>query len=135
MNDLNKVVLIGRVTQDINERSFGYVGNGAARLNISIAVNRSRKNGSEWVNEVSYFPVTIWGKVAENIKPYIVKGKQICVDGYLKQDRWEKDGQKRNSISVVAENVQLLGGNDRKEGVQAQSNGNYDDFPEDVPFE
>lgn len=134
MNDLNKVVLIGRLTQDLNERSFGYVGNGSARLNISIAVNRSRKSGDEWVNEVSYFPVTIWGKPAENLKQFLVKGKQICVEGYLKQDRWEKDGQKHSAISVVAERVQLLGGNDRKEGAQAAQNNSFDDFPEDVPF-
>ena len=76
-----------------NEKDFGYVGNGQARANVSIAVNRSRKNGEQWIDEANFFDVTIWGKTAENLKPYLQKGKQIAVDGYLKQDRWEKDGK------------------------------------------
>ena len=114
MTDLNHVVIIGRLTRDLgtDERSFGYVANGQARANVSIAVNRSKKSGEEWVDEVSYFDVTIWGKTAENLKPYLTKGKQIAVDGYLKQDRWEKDGQIMSRVSIVANNVQLLGGND-----------------------
>ena len=112
MTDLNHVVLIGRLTQDLgsDERSFGYVGNGQARANISIVVNRSRKQGDQRIEEANYFNITIWGKTAENLKPYLTKGKQICVEGYLKQDRWEKDGQKQSRVSIVADNVQLLGG-------------------------
>ena len=65
-NDVNSVILIGRLTQDLgsDERSFGYVGNGQARANVSIAVNRSRKDGDQWVEDVNYFYVTIWGKTA-----------------------------------------------------------------------
>ena len=162
MTDLNHVVLIGRLTQDLgsDERNFGYVGNGQARANVSIAVNRSRKNGDQWVDEVNYFNVTIWGKTAENLKPYLTKGKQICVEGHLKQDRWEKDGQKQSRVTIVADNVQLLGGrgdNNSQSAVGApkfqainnnanQNTGfsnNYQsepygdtgsDFPEDIPF-
>ncbi len=152
MTDVNHVILIGRITRDLgtDERSFGYTGNGQARANVSIAVNRSRKNGEEWIEEVSYFDVTIWGKTAENLKPYLNKGKQIAVDGYLKQDRWEKDGQKFSRVTVVANNVQLLGGKDGEgSGTQTykpengngtasanntQSFENTDDFPEDIPF-
>lgn len=122
MTDTNTVVLVGRLTKDLgsDERSFGYLPSGQARANISIAVNRSRKNGDQWVDEVNYFDVTIWGKTAENLKPYLLKGKQICVEGYLKQDRWEKDGQKQSRVTVVANNVQLLGG--KSEG-SSQSTG------------
>jgi single-strand DNA-binding protein len=110
MTDLNHVVLIGRLTRDLgsDERSFGYVGNGMAKANVSIAVNRSRKQADgSWVDEVSYFDITIWGKTAENLKPYLTKGKMIAVDGHLKQDRWDKDGQKFSKVSIVADNVQL----------------------------
>ena len=163
MTDLNHVVLIGRLTQDLgsDERSFGYVGNGQARANVSIAVNRSKKNGDQWVEEVNYFNITIWGKTAENLKPYLTKGKQICVEGHLKQDRWEKDGQKQSRVTIVADNVQLLGGRgDNSQGAsqmaggaprfqpannvnQGGYNGGYQsepygdtgsDFPEDIPF-
>ena len=112
MTDLNHIVLIGRLTKDCgaDERSFSFVGNGNAKAVISLAVNRSVKKGDNWEDEVSYFDVTIWGKMAENLKPKLVKGKQICVEGYLKQDRWEKDGQKKSRININAEKVQLLGG-------------------------
>ena len=159
MTDLNHVVLIGRLTKDLgtDERSFGYVANGQARANVSIAVNRSRKNGDQWTDEVNYFDITIWGKTAENLKPYLLKGKQIAVDGYLKQDRWEKDGQKMSKVTIVANNVQLLGGKGDGGPVSSgapkfQPNGNSasqgfggdyqsdsfggtgSDFPEDIPF-
>lgn len=122
MTDLNRITIIGRLTQDLgsDERSFGYVGNGQARANISIAVNRSKKKGDEWIDEVSYFNVTIWGKTAENLKPYLTKGKQICVEGYLKQDRFEKDGKKESRISIVSDNVWLLGG--KSEGAGSANN-------------
>lgn len=163
MTDLNHVSLIGRLTKDLNtsdERSFGYVGNGQARANVSIAVNRSRKNGDQWVDEANFFDVVIWGKTAENLKPYLTKGKQIAVDGYLKQDRWEKDGKTFSRVSVVANNVQLVGGksdggsmttggaprfqprNDvppvQNQGVPEYGNDSYgdpsSDFPDDIPF-
>lgn len=157
MTDLNHVVLIGRLTQDLgnDERSFGYLPNGQARANVSIAVNRSKKQGDEWINEVFYFEVAIFGKTAENLKPYLLKGKQICVDGHLKQDRWkDQQGNNRSKISIVAENVQLLGG--KSEDTTQNAGGNYqqqsftpkantqyqtppaapsdEEFPEDIPF-
>ena len=145
--DINHVMIIGRLTRDLgsDERSFGYVGNGMARANVSIAVNRSRKQADgSWGDEVSYFDITIWGKTAENLKPYLTKGKQICVEGHLKQDRWEKDGQKFSKVSIIADNVQLLGG--KSDGGQssgaptfkpAENNsysGEEGDFPEDISF-
>ena len=157
MTDLNHVVLIGHLTKDLgtDERSFGYVANGQARANVSIAVNRSKKTGDQWGDEVNYFDVTIWGKTAENLKPYLTKGKQIAIDGYLKQDRWEKDGQKMSKVTVVANNVQLLGGKGdaapgqtvpgapkfqpnnepAQGGYSSESYGDTgSDFPEDIPF-
>ncbi len=123
MTDINHVVIVGRLTRDLgtDERSFAYLPSGQARANVSIAVNRSRKQGDQWVDEANFFDVTIWGKTAENLKPYLTKGKQIAVDGYLKQDRWEKDGQKQSRVSIVANNVQLLGG--RSDG--GQQSGGY----------
>ena len=145
MTDLNHVVLIGRLTRDLgaDERSFGYIGNGTARANVSIAVNRSKKTDNGYTDEPHYFDVTIWGKQAENLKPYLLKGKQIHVEGHLQQERWEKDGQKHSRVAIVADNVQLLGG--KSEGGAApqsapapQNDGGYEpqsgDFPEDIPF-
>ena len=137
MADVNKVILIGRTTHEIDERSFGYTTGGTARLNISIAVNRREKRNGEWADRVSYFDVTIWGKTAENIKQYLTKGKQIAVEGYLDQQRWEKDGQKYSKVCIIADNVQLLGGKNEGAPQQAQGYndaGRGDDFHEDIPF-
>lgn len=141
MQDLNHWIGIGRLTRDLgaNEKDFGYVGNGQARANISIAVNHSKKQGEEWVTEADFFDVTIWGKQAESLKPYLKKGTQICVDGHLKQDKWQKDGQNFSKVSIVADNVQLLGGG-KKDGSTTSSSPKQqgfdpaDGFPEDVPF-
>ena len=143
MTDLNHVIEIGRLTRDISERDFTYTTAGKARLTLSIAVNRSEKRNGAWQDKVSYFDVTVWGKTAENIRPYLHKGKQIAVDGYLDQQRWEKDGVKYSKVVIIADNVQLLGGNEngQQSAPQAQqpagdyqSAGSGDDFPEDIPF-
>ena len=139
MADVNSVILIGRTTHEIDERSFGYTTGGTARLNISIAVNRREKRNGEWTDRVSYFDVTVWGKTAENIKPYLNKGKQIAVDGHLDQQRWEKDGQKFSRVVIIADQVQLLGGKDAGAPAPQQSSPQQqtfdgDDFPEDIPF-
>ena len=132
MTDLNKVILIGRVTKDCgaDERSFSYVGNGIAKAVVSLAVNRSVKKNDKWEDEVSYFDVTIWGKAAESLKDKLVKGKQIAVTGYLKQDRWEKYGKKQSKLNIIAESVQLFGGGKSEN----TSDGTTEEFPEDCPF-
>ncbi len=141
MTDLNHVIEIGRLTRDISGSDFGYTTGGTARLNLSIAVNRSEKRNGQWTDKASFFDVTVWGKTAENIKSYLYKGKQIAVDGYLDQQRWEKDGQKYSKVCIIANAVQLLGGNEN--GTQGrtpqqaqgyQDAGAGDEFPEDVPF-
>ena len=140
MTDLNHVIEIGRLTRDISERDFGYTTGGTARLNLSIAVNRSEKRNGQWTDKANFFDVTVWGKTAENIKAYLHKGKQIAIDGYLDQQRWEKDGVKYSKVVIIADNVQLLGGNEQSAPQSQQPAGDYqsagsgDDFPEDIPF-
>ena len=135
MTDLNRISVIGRTTREIGEKDYGYTPNGKAKLNLSIAVN----DGYGENKSVSYFDVIYWGKPAEAIKPYITKGKQLAIDGRLKQDRWEKDGNKYSRVYIIADSIKLLGGN--SDGGQqsapaqtapAQDNGG--DFPEDIPF-
>jgi len=111
MTDINHVVLVGRLTKDCgsDQNSFGYLQSGTCYARIAIAVNRSRKSeNGEWIEEANFFNVTIWGKLAETLKPRLLKGIQIAVDGYLKQDRWQKDGQNFSTVSIVANSVQIL---------------------------
>lgn len=121
MADYNHVGLIGRLTKDAELK---YTGGGFPVANFSIAVNRRRKNGDQWVDEVSFFEINLFGKSAENLAQYLVKGKQLAVDGELRQDRWEKDGQNRSRVYVVANNIQFLGSPAASQGqsYSAQSN-------------
>ncbi|GHV27717.1 single-stranded DNA-binding protein [Spirochaetia bacterium] len=105
--DINHVVLVGRLTRDAELK---YTANGQAVCKFSIAVNRNKKSGDQWVDEASFFDITLWGRQGEAINQYLVKGKQVGVDGELRQDRWEQDGQKRSKVEIVANNLQLLGG-------------------------
>src|SRR5574344_53892 len=141
MTDINKTILIGRLTRDAEIK---YTTSGTAIATCSIAVNASRKDQSgNWVDEANFFDVTLFGKAAENLKAYLTKGKQIAVEGHLKQDRWEKDGQKFSKIVIIADNVELGGGREgngqsapqaQQPAGDYQSAGSGDDFPEDLPF-
>lgn len=106
MTDLNHVVVIGRLTRDAELVNVGQT----VKADVSIATNRSKKQGDQWVVETSFFDFTLWGKTAENLRQYLTKGKQVAVEGHLRQERWEKDGQKFSKVSIIADNVQLLGG-------------------------
>lgn len=159
-NDLNKVILIGRLTRDAELK---YNTKGTAIAAVSLANNRSVKRNDNWETEVSYFDADIFGKTAENLKPYLTKGKMICITAHMKQDRWEKDGQKFSRVKLKAEEVQLLGGNSSENpnssngGTQPQFSAmpqnqvtppqtapatpapdpslfSNDDFPEDISF-
>ena len=113
--DLNQVSLIGRLTRDGELR---YTASGTALSNFAIAVNRRIKKGEQWTDEASFIDLTLWGKQAEGLNKYLIKGGQVAISGYLKQERWEKDGQKYSKISVHVEDIQLLGG--KREGGQAE---------------
>jgi single-strand DNA-binding protein len=119
MTDINRVVLVGRLTRDAEMK---FTPGGQAVSKLSIAVNRNRKVGDQWEEAASFFDATLWGRSAESLNQYLVKGKQIAIDGELKQDRWEQDGQKRSKIEIVVTNIQLLGGG---QGQGGQNGGSY----------
>lgn len=152
-NDVNETIIIGRLTRDCGsgEHDFSRTNGGTAIATVSLAVNRSVKRNEEWQSEVSYFDVKIWGKTAENLKPFLTKGKQIAVSGFLKQDRWkDNEGNSKSKVYIIAEKVQLLGGNGNKEdssgnkgGYEPETNSvnessnaevSEEGFPEDIPF-
>jgi single-strand DNA-binding protein len=103
------VALIGRLTRDAELK---YTSGGTAVCKFSVAVNRKKKDGDNWVDEASFFDVVLWGRQGEALNQYLVKGKQIGVNGELRQERWQDrdSGQGRSRIEIVADNIQLLGG-------------------------
>jgi len=129
MADINHVVLVGRLTRDSELR---YTQNGTPIVKFSMAVNRRKKTGEEWVEEVSFFDVVFWGKMGESINQYLVKGKQVAVTGELRQNRWEQDGQPRSKVEIIANNLQLLGSS---QGVGKKSDYQAgDSYGDDSPY-
>lgn len=129
MTDINSVVIVGNLTRDIEVR---YSNAGVAVGRMSIAVNRTWKNGEQWVDDVSYFDVVLFGKLAENRRQYLTRGQKVAVQGSLVQSRWEKDGQKNSRVEIRADNVQLVGnknnGGNNSSGYQnnrPQNNAGY----------
>ena len=124
--DINRVIEIGRLTRDAE---VSYTPGRMAIAKFSIAVNRRVKNGDGWADETNYFDVQVFGKTAENLKPFLTKGKQVGIDGYLKQDRWDKDGQKFSKLTINANDIQLLTPKDKNQASGSDSgyDNSYDD--------
>ena len=122
MADINHVVLVGRLTRDAELK---YTAGGQAVCKFSVAVNRRRKNGEQWEDEPNYFDVVLWGRQGEALNQYLLKGKSVGVDGELRQDRWQQDGQNRSKVEIVANNIMLLGGNPAGQSGGSQGAGTY----------
>lgn len=131
MTDLNSVFITGNMVHDIGEKDIVKVGE-TTKLTITIANNKSVKTNGEWKNKASFYDVILWGKLAGNLKPYLVKGKGLAIVGTLDQDRWEKDGQAKSKIYITADSIKLLGG---KADSENHAQGNNDlGFKEDIPY-
>jgi len=111
MASYNRVVLLGNLTRDIELRYTP-----ASKMAVcqnAIAVNDRRKNAAgEWVDDTTFVDVTFFGRMAEVVSQYLGKGSPIFVEGRLKLDTWEKEGQKRSKLYVIVERMQLLGKSD-----------------------
>lgn len=141
--DINHVVLVGRLTRDAELR---YTNSGSAVANISLAINTRRRRDDQWVDEAHFFDAVVWGKTAESLSSYLTKGKQIGLEGELRQNRWEQDGQRRSKVEIFTRNIQLLGsrGGDDTAGPSPPSEdfaapaesaeGNPGNFEDDIPF-
>ena len=108
MPNLNRVILVGNLTKDPEVR---YTPSGAAVGDLRLAINRRYKTADgENKDEICFVGVTAWGRQAETCGEYLRKGSPVLVEGRLKYDEWEKEGQKHNRLTVVAERVQFLTG-------------------------
>ena len=106
MASFNRVILVGNLTRDPELR---YIPSGTAVSDIGLAVNDRVKRGDQWVDEATFVDVTLWGRTAEIANEYLSKGSPVLIEGRLKLDRWEKDGQKHSKLKVVGERMQMLG--------------------------
>jgi single-strand DNA-binding protein len=150
MASFNKVILLGNLTRDPELR---YTPQGSAVCEFALALNYvyTNKQTGQKVEEVSFIDIVAWGKTGEICAEYLKKGRQVMIEGRLKQDRWEaQDGKKMSKVRVTAENVQFVGsrpagegggaaGSSPRSGGAAPVGGGPEDGPppgaeEDIPF-
>jgi single-strand DNA-binding protein len=153
MASLNRVILIGNLTRDPELR---FTPSGSPVAGFGLAVNRAYTNKQgERVENVDYFNIVVWAKLAELCAEYIHKGSPVALEGRLQSRSWEtEEGQKRSTVEVVAENVQFLGrpgggesagragqGSEVMAGASSKAQGSAEDNPvedidlgDDIPF-
>lgn len=125
MANLNKVMLIGRLTRDPEVRTFS---NGGKVAKFGFAVNNRKKNqqSGQWEDEPVFLDVEAFnrgefGRQADLVEQYLAKGRQVFIEGHLRLDSWTaQDGQKRNRLLVVVDNLQFL---DSRQDGEAGGNG------------
>ena len=153
MASYNRVILVGNVTRDPELR---FIPSGTAVTELGLAVNDRRKgNDGQWIEATTFVEVTLWARRAEVACEYLSKGSPVFIEGRLKYDAWEKDGQKFSKLRVVGERMEFLGsrsggggggGGASRPAARQTSNSQYDqsesyssyDAPEppdsEVPF-
>jgi len=115
--NINRVILTGNLTRDPELRSLP---SGMSVCKLRIASNTRRKDPStgEWTDKANFFDVTVWGAQGGNCSRFLSKGRPIALDGRLEWREWEaQDGSgKRQSVEIIADNIQFLGGRDEGQG-------------------
>lgn len=108
MASFNRTILLGNLTRDVELR---FTPSGTAVCDIGLAVNEQRKDArGETVQETVFVDATLWGRTAEVANQYLSKGSPALIEGRLKLERWEQDGQPRSKLKVICDRLQLVGG-------------------------
>ena len=118
MASYNRVIIVGNLTRDVELR---YIPSGTAVTDITLAVNERIKRNDQWVEEANFFDVTMWGRTAEVAAEYLSKGSNVLVEGRLRQEKWEQDGQKRSKVKVICDKMQMLGSKGGGQGGNSSS--------------
>ena len=129
--NINRVVLTGNLTRDPELRALQ---SGTSVCSLRLACNTRRKDASgEWVDKPNYFDITVWGAQGENCAKFLSKGRPIAVDGRLEWREWQdQQGNKRQSIDIIADSVQFLGSRDDAGGGNGSSFTPRSDVPVDT---
>jgi single-strand DNA-binding protein len=118
--NINRVIITGNLTSDPD---LNTLPSGTSVCELRVAVNGRRKDqeSGQWVDKPNYFTVKVWGTQGENAAKYLSKGRPVAVDGRLDWRQWEdQNGNKRQSIDIIADTVQFLGS---REGGGGDGNG------------
>ena len=126
MASLNKLMLMGNLTRD---PELKYTQGGSPYAKFGLAINRKFKQQDEWKEDVCFVDITVWGTPAENCCKYLSKGKPVFIEGRLNFGSWEKDGEKKSKLDVVANNIQFLGSKESQSTEKTAHSLPDDDIP------
>lgn len=139
---MNQVVLIGRLTRDVDLRET-QDGTNYARFTLAVDKNLSKEKKREFESRgaatADFIPIVVWGPQARNCANYLAKGRLCAVHGRIQTGSYEKDGVKRYTTDVVANNVEFLEWGDRpkSDSIESDSFGDISGFEptdSDIPF-
>lgn len=123
MKDINNVNLTGRLCENAELK---YTNSGLAICKLRVANNYTKKEGDEWKEYANFFDCVLWGKIAEALEKKLTKGAQVTIDGELRQNRYEHEGQKRSKIEIIVNNI-IIGASGKSV--------NSDDYEDsEIPF-
>ena len=114
--NINRVVLTGNLTRDPDLRSNPATGLSICKLGIAVNGRRKNSETGNWEEKANFFRVTVFGRQAESCGQYLKKGRPVAIDGRLEWSQYEREGQTRESIDIIADSVQFLGGRDESAG-------------------
>lgn len=127
---MNRVLLSGNLTRDPETRS---TAGGTCVLSFGLAVNERQKNGSTgvWEDRPNFFDCTMFGKRAEAVSRYLSKGSKVALEGRLRWNQWERDGQKRSKVEVIVEELEFMS----QKAAEPEGDGYEPDvYDDDLPF-
>ena len=127
---INRVFITGNLTRDAELRT---TATGMSVLGFSVAVNDRAKDAStgEWEDRASFVDCTVFGRRADALARLLGKGQKVAVAGRLRQETWERAGQRRSKLSVIADDVELMS---RRDGEAEASAADASVYDEDIPF-
>ena len=129
MASVNKVILVGNCGRDPEIR---YLPSGQAVANVSVATSTRRKdkNSGEMVEDTQWHRVTFYDRLAEIAGEYVKKGRPVYVEGRLKYGKYtDQAGVERNTVDIIATELQLLGGREGMGGPSEDGGGGYSRAP------
>ena len=130
MNNINSVVLAGRLTKDAIVTSFKNSDN--KKFSFRIAVNKSVKKNGKWEDYANFFEVEAWN--IDYLKEALTKGRQVVVSGQLDSSSWkDSDGNDRSKIFVNADRVQVFHSDEKKEAPKKTEEPSFDPEWDDIP--
>ena len=134
MGSVNKVILVGNLGKDAEVRVTPG-GQSVASFSMATTENWTSKEG-EKKEQTEWHRIVLWGKQAESLQEYLVKGKQIYVEGRLQTRQWDdKEGNKRYTTEIKADRITLLGGGGGRSSGMDRGGSHPAGGPDEPPME